>query len=301
MESISPSPMQPVISTQTVSRRSFLKRGLWTAAGLGLYSTEIERHWVEVTHPFIYLPDLPQAFDGMRVVQVGDIHLSPFTESIYVEHVVGLINKMQPDLVLLTGDYVTAQIFSIKHNIAAAWKCAEILRGIECTERYAVLGNHDVAVGTQDVTEALERHGIPVLNNGYTAIERGNSRIWLTGFADPLTDVVDLRSAVPTNIRNRPDEPVIAMCHAPDYADVLLADPAGSAVNLMLSGHTHGGQIRIPFVAPLALPPMGKIYVEGFFRVGNMQLYVNRGIGTVNLPVRFNCPPELTLHTLKRG
>jgi predicted MPP superfamily phosphohydrolase len=91
------------------------------------------------------------------------------------------------------------------------------------------------------------------------------------------------------------------MCHAPDYADVLLADPAGSAVNLMLSGHTHGGQIRIPFVAPLALPPMGKIYVEGFFRVGNMQLYVNRGIGTVNLPVRFNCPPELTLHTLKRG
>ncbi len=91
------------------------------------------------------------------------------------------------------------------------------------------------------------------------------------------------------------------MCHAPDYADDLQAVPAGQAVDLMLSGHTHGGQIRLPLLGALELPPLGQQYVEGWFKLGNMQLYVNRGIGTVELPFRLNCPPEITLITLRRG
>ena len=89
------------------------------------------------------------------------------------------------------------------------------------------------------------------------------------------------------------------MCHAPDYADDLLAHPAGMSVDLMLSGHTHGGQIRLPLVGALQLPDMGKKYVEGWFKLGRMQLYVNRGIGTVGVPFRLDCPPEISLFTLR--
>ena len=87
--------------------------------------------------------------------------------------------------------------------------------------------------------------------------------------------------------------------HAPDYADELLAHLAGTPIDLMLSGHTHGGQVRLPFVGALDLPPGGKKYVEGWFRLGSMQLYVNRGIGTIGLPFSFDCPPEISLFTLR--
>ncbi len=95
------------------------------------------------------------------------------------------------------------------------------------------------------------------------------------------------------------NDPVILMCHAPDYADHLLARPEGKAISLMLSGHTHGGQVRLPLVGALHVPPGGRRYVEGLFRLGSMQLYVNRGIGTVGVPFRFDCPPEITAITLR--
>jgi predicted MPP superfamily phosphohydrolase len=91
------------------------------------------------------------------------------------------------------------------------------------------------------------------------------------------------------------------MCHEPDLADVFLPNPLFAKVDLMLSGHSHGGQIRLPFIGPLVLPPMGKKYVEGNFQVGRTQLYVNSGVGTVGLPFRFDCPPEITHITLTRA
>ncbi len=96
-----------------------------------------------------------------------------------------------------------------------------------------------------------------------------------------------------------PHEPIVLLCHAPDYADHLVTLAAGQAVALMVSGHTHGGQIRLPLAGPLALPELGRKYVEGWFRFGDLQLYVNRGLGTVGVPFRFNCPPEITLLTLR--
>jgi len=91
------------------------------------------------------------------------------------------------------------------------------------------------------------------------------------------------------------------MCHAPDYVDDLLLQSATRSVGLMLSGHTHGGQVRVPFVGAVSLPPLGRKYIEGRFQFGRTQLYVNRGIGTVGLPFRFDCPPEITEITLRRG
>jgi predicted MPP superfamily phosphohydrolase len=284
---------------QPISRRRFLATGLCGGAGLALYSGEIERHWIEITRPEIRLHSLPSAFDGLKIAQLSDIHLNEFTEPFLLRHAIDQINRMQPDVVLLTGDYISYEIGQREFSIKTAWQCAEILSELRCPERYAVLGNHDVKLGGREVSESLSFYGIPVLNNSYEPLERANSRIWLVGLDDPVSGYPDPETAIPVSIRNVTNEPLIVLCHAPDYGDSLVAHPAGKAVGLMLSGHTHGGQVRLPFVGALDLPPGGRKYVEGWFRLGFMQLYVNRGIGTVGVPFRLDCPPEITLITLR--
>jgi uncharacterized protein len=288
-----------VLSRPPITRRRFLTASLCGAAGLALYSGEIARHWTEVTELDIPLAGLPRVFDGMRIAQLSDIHLDNMTEPFYLRHVVQKINQMQPDAVFLTGDFVSDGLTSRDYAVKAAWQCGSILSELICRPLYAVLGNHDVAVGDKEVAEALRGSGITVLRNTHLPIERVGGRFWLAGIDDPVWGVPDPELAIPPSIRNVPDEPIVLLCHAPDYADDLLAMPAGKAVSLMLSGHTHGGQVRLPLVGALELPTMGRKYVEGLFRLGNLKLYVNRGIGTIGLPFRLNCPPEITLFTLR--
>jgi uncharacterized protein len=288
------SPTQPI-----VSRRSLLKAGIGGVVGLAAYSNVIARHWIEITRPDIRLTGLPAAFDGLRIAQLSDIHMDEFTEPFFLHHVIDRINQLQPDVVLLTGDFVSYEIGSRHFAIGSAWQCANILTSLRCKQLYAVMGNHDVYVSAKDVTSALRANRITVLNNSCLPIERPGARIWLAGVDDPLVGDPKPELAIPDSIRNVPNEPVILMCHAPDYADDLLAHPAGKAVDLMLSGHTHGGQVRLPLVGALQLPDLGKKYVEGWFQLGRMQLYVNRGIGTIGIPFRFDCPPEITLLTLR--
>ncbi len=161
-----------------------------------------------------------------------------------------------------------------------------------------MLGNHDVSVGAHYVIQPLEAHGTPVLIDRFFPIERGADRFWLAGCNDADYEVIpDLNRAVPDD----PSAPVVLMVHEPDFADYVVQHPRFPLIDLMLSGHSHGGQIRLPFLGPLILPPMGKKYVEGHFLLGHMQLYVNRGLGTVGLPFRLNCPPEITHITLMRA
>jgi hypothetical protein len=286
-------------AAQPISRRRFLTTGLCGGAGLALYSGEIERHWIDVTALDVHLQSLPSAFDGMKVVQLSDIHLHEFTEPFLLRQAVDKINRLAPDIVLLTGDYVSYEIAPKKFSLKSAWQCAEILNELKCAQRYAILGNHDVMLGGKEVTEALVANRIPVLNNAYLPLERSGERIWLVGFDDPVSGRPDPDKAIPPSIRNNAGQPVIVMCHAPDYADELMTHPAGQSIGLMLSGHTHGGQVRLPFVGALELPPGGKKYIEGWFRIGSMQLYVNRGIGTIGVPFRLDCPPEITSMTLR--
>ncbi len=290
-------------SNQLWSRRSFLEAGLYSAAGVVLYASEIERHWIEVTRRDVYLRGLPAAFDGMRLAQLSDIHMDEFTEPFFLRHAISLINQNKPDAVLLTGDFVTAKfgrkLGSTRFARGAAWQCANILNGLECKARYAVLGNHDIDVGAPQVSEALIANGIAVLRNASLPIERPGGRFWLAGLDDPLDGHPNPDMAIPKSIRNQPHEPIVLLCHGPDYADPLLTSPAGQAVGLMLSGHSHGGQIRLPLVGALVVPKMGRKYVEGFFRLGSLQLYVNRGLGAIMLPFRFDCPPEITIFTLR--
>ncbi len=287
------------LSRPQISRRGFLKIGSGAAAALAVYSTAIARHWIEVTEHEVHLAGLAASCNGLRITQMSDIHLDEFTEPIFLRYVVERINRMQPDVVLLTGDFISSGVASTRFAIGAAWQCANILAGLKCRQVYAVLGNHDVSVDAKQVTEALRANGISVLTNTCLPIERGGGRFWLAGVDDPVEGHPEPEKAIPAAIRNVANEPVLLMCHAPDYADYLLTRPVGKSISLMVSGHTHGGQVRLPLVGALQLPDLGKKYVEGWFRLGGMQLYVNRGIGTVGLPFRLNCPPEISLFTLR--
>jgi len=282
-------------SNLRLTRRSFVLGSGVAAAGLALYSGEIARHMIDKVETTIRIANLPDTFRGFRIVQLSDIHLDEFTEPLFLEHAVNRINEMKPDLVLLTGDFITRGSLTFLVSSHAAHRCAEILSGLKAPQTFAILGNHDVAVDSALVVNALQTAKIPVLVNSYVAIEKGGSRFWLGGTDDTNGGHPDLDLSIPTD----PKAPVILMVHEPDYADVLIAHPKGKLVDFMLSGHTHGGQVRVPLYGPLILPPQGQKYVEGHFRFGKLQLYVNRGIGTVGLPFRFNCAPEITVHTLQ--
>jgi uncharacterized protein len=293
--------LQDSPANRKISRRRLLKGGLLGAAALALYSGEVERHWVDLQRLDVRLRNLPAALEGLRIVQLSDIHLDSYTEAFFLRYVVDRINSLKPDLVLLTGDFVSAGLRNYGAGVKAAWECGEILNELQCSERYAVPGNHDLAVGAKYVTEALTARRIRMLTNAYVPIERTGGRLWLAGVDDPLAGHPDSGRAIPASIRNRPDEPVILMAHEPDYVDELLIRPEGKAIDLVVSGHTHGGQIRLPFFGPMILPDLGQKYVEGLFHLGQTQLYVSRGIGTVGVPFRLDCPPELTEFTLRRG
>jgi len=281
-----------------ITRRRFLTAGACALGGFAFYSGEIERHWIEVSPREALIPGLPQAFDGFRIAQISDIHMDEYTEPFFVRDVVRRVNSLSPDAVFLTGDFVTSEFAPQKFAIGAAWQCAGILDHLTCRARYAVLGNHDVMIGTKAVSDALTANAITVLRNSYLPLERAGGRIWLAGLGDPLQGLPDPEVTIPPSIRNIPREPVILLCHAPDYVDDLLRLPSGRAVSLMLAGHSHGGQVRLPLIGPLVLPEMGRKYVEGWFRFGQLQLHVNRGIGSVGVPFRLNCPPEISLLTL---
>jgi hypothetical protein len=280
---------------KSFSRRDFLKAAGLAVVGLPLYAAEVSRHEISVERITIRLPRLPEAFHGLKIAQVSDFHYAQFTEPFFVRRVVNEVNRLKPDVVAFTGDYVTHGFWSTEETLDFANKCAEILSGVESRVRYAVLGNHDsmLAPHTHGVTDALETHGIPVLENRAVPLERDGGRLWFAGTGDAVSHNVRLDRAIPTATR-KDGEPVILLAHEPD----ILPEVARHDVDLMLSGHTHGGQVRIPFLPAMFLPELGRKFVEGLFRVGPTQLYVNRGIGTVNLPIRFNCPPEITLITL---
>lgn len=286
-------------AAESISRRTVLKTLLIGSAGLVLYAGEIERHWIDIVDREVYLDGLPEQFDGMTIVQLSDIHLDEFTEPFLLREAVDQINRLHPDMVLLTGDYVSYQVLDRKLTMDAAWQCGSILRNIACTQKYAILGNHDLMVGAPQVAEAIASHGIPVLRNAFVPLERGGARVWLAGLDDPVVGRPDPDRAVPVSIRRLPREPVLLMCHAPDFIDELARHPVSRSIALMLSGHTHGGQVRLPLIGAVNLPHGGRKYVEGWFRVAGMQLYVNRGIGTVGLPFRFDCRPEITHFRLR--
>lgn len=258
-----------------------------------MYAAEIARHELSVEEHTIHLARLPDVFRGMRIVQISDFHYAEYTEAYFLERVVREVNRLKPDLVALTGDFVSFGPMPHGYARRHAPECAAILSKLECPLRYATLGNHDYTVGTKYVTEPLKEHGIPVLVNAAMALERDGQRLWLAGLGSACFGKANVGKAIPRAVI-ADKEAVIVLAHEPD----ILPEVAQYNADLMLAGHTHGGQIRFPLLPALHLPELGRIYVEGWFQHGPTQLYVNRGIGAVGLPFRLNCPPEITVLTL---
>ena len=263
--------------------------------GLGaagwVYGRYVEPNWIEVVRHELPIADLPAALDGFRIVQMTDFHLWPHTKVSHVRRAVKMVQRLKPDMVALTGDYVcfdSSAIYALAPELAKI----ESRYGI-----FAVLGNHDVDRRFPEtrgiIEDGLEKSGIPLLVNERVELDNGLVIAGLDEMFDGqpnLTQTLDGVSA---------ESPVILLMHQPDYADHACRDPR---VKVQLSGHTHGGQIRPPLIQPLYLPYYGRKYVIGLHKVGEMWLKINRGIGLAYFgPARFRCRPEITELVLRRA
>jgi uncharacterized protein len=279
------------------SRRSFLKRLLAAGAVLGGYSAW-EAHRPVLERIEIRLRKLPPAFDRYTIAQLTDIHYNEYLHESYYRHVVERVNDLHPDLIALTGDFITTPLVHYERAAVAraiAPPCAEALSAIRARDGvFAVLGNHDHYCSAPIVAAALRAKNIPVLVNEVRPITRGGERIWLCGvdswFGKTYHPKLALNAAPPGDCR-------VVMLHEPDCADEI----SQLGADFMMAGHSHGGQVRIPLLGAPVLPSKGRKYPIGLRTVNGMQLYTSRGIGLIHLPIRFDCPPEITLYTLRRG
>ena len=286
----------PLLIPRKISRRRFLYTGVAAGAGAILAADG----FVQSIHPHIVrqeitLARLPRSFDGFTITQLSDFHYEDHFSVVPIRKAVGMVNGLRPDLIVLTGDFVTVPVFNragfLRKSAETAIPCAALLAELR-GPKYAILGNHDSMANPPLIVRALQDHAIPVLRNWSMPLERGEGRIWLAGIDDVLqgTPRVDLAlRGIP------PDEVTILLAHEPDFADEASLRP----VDLQLSGHSHGGQVWIPGIGAPWLPALSRKYPRGLYRVGNLTLYTNMGIGTIRVPVRINCPPEVTLITLR--
>ena len=243
----------------------------------------------EITETDIWLRRLPPAYDGLRIVHLTDIHHSLFTPLEDVERAVHLANLLRPDLVALTGDYITLSPSYI-------WPAARALGKLRARLGvFAVLGNHDFQVDAEEITRALRAQRIRVLRNAHFALRVGLAALWMVGVDDLWWGADDL----PAALRAVPGrDPKILLCHNP----LGVREAAAHDIDLVLSGHTHGGQVRLPVVGSVyGRSRLGTRFVEGWNRLDGTQIYVSRGIGKVLLPIRLGCPSEIACLRLRRA
>jgi predicted MPP superfamily phosphohydrolase len=276
------------------TRREVLKLTAASATAVGLgglsYGFAVRDH-VEVSRVTVGIANLPAGFDGLTIAQLSDIHHGPYTGLEYIRRCVEITNNLKPDVIALTGDFT----FAGKKHVAP---CAEALRELKARVGvYAVLGNHDYYVGASHVAQALKNAGCNVLIDGLDTLESRGDRLWLVGVDDLYYGSTNPKQL----LRDVPREAAkVVLAHNPDFIEEFAA--RSQPIDLMIAGHTHGGQIRFPLLgAPQISSEYGQRYAMGLNRKDTMQVYTTRGIGTILLPTRFDCPPEIVLFTLRQA
>ncbi|MBD2448387.1 metallophosphoesterase [Nostoc sp. FACHB-152] len=263
--------------------------GLCILLGFGtlLYAKLIEPNWIEINSLQLKLPNLASEFNGYRIVQISDIHRDRWMSTRRLQRIVRLVNQQKPDLVAITGDLVTR---NLPHLIPSLTVSLTHLTPKDKT--VAVLGNHDHENDTQKIIEALQKSNIVHLGNAVYTLKRGNAMLHIAG----VDDVQMGKSRIDLVMQQLPKEgAAILLAHEPDFATI---SAATGRFDLQLSGHSHGGQVRLPFIEPPILPPWGKKYYLGQYQIGNMFLYTNRGLGMTGLHLRLFARPEITVFTL---
>jgi hypothetical protein len=261
------------------------------ALALALWSTCIEPASLRVTTTTLALPRWPRALDGLRVAVLADLHVgSPWNGVDNLARVIERTKKAGADVILLTGDYVVTDVvggtFVPPETIADALRALHPPLGV-----YAVLGNHDCWLDAPRVRTAFERVGIPVLDDTAREIDPSR-RLWLAGIGDFWEERHDVRAA----LADVPDDAVVLVfTHNPD-----VFPNVPDRVALTIAGHTHGGQVALPFVGrPIVPSKYGERYAIGHVVEDRRHLFVSPGIGTSLVPVRFRVPPEISVLTLR--
>jgi predicted MPP superfamily phosphohydrolase len=239
------------------------------------------------------LPRLSPGFSGLRLVQISDIHMGGWMNPERLQQVAELVVAQNPDVLLITGDFFIGYDFDDEAKEALQDMAKGLAPLATSVPTFAVLGNHDYWVNADAVREMLRSIDITDLTNQVFTLTRGNEHLHLCGVDDVWDGTVRLEDVL---ARLNGDGAAILLAHEPDFADT---SAKTGRFDLQLSGHTHGGQIVLPFIGPPRLPYLGRKYPSGLYQVGEMFQYTNRGIGMARLPVRINCPPEITLFVLE--
>lgn len=282
--------------TKSYSRRSFLKgllsfslASIFTVAGGYTYARYVEPTFLDKKKITITHPNIPKPFNGFKIVQFSDTHLSDFFTLKRLDKIVNEINLLSPDLLLFTGDLMDAPNQYDQIN-----KIVPVLEKLEAPYgKYAVYGNHDHGgYGTDIYRNVITMSGFTLLQNEVRDISmKDGNKICIAG----LDDLMLGKPSYEGTLANLNKEMFnILLAHEPDAA----LQAKKFHVHLQLSGHSHGGQIQLPFFGPLITPPYATEYFEGIYDIDNMKLYVNRGLGTTRLPFRFLSVPEITEFTL---
>ncbi len=241
----------------------------------------------EITEVPLEIPGLDPAFEGYRIVQIADLHLGHWLSPERLAGVVELVNRQEPDLVVITGDFVSYVVRQIADALTAS------LRALQPKDAtLAVLGNHDHWMGAENLRTILKASGVIELANTVYTLHRGEASLHIAGVDSVTVGAADLEAV----LAQLPDDaPAILLAHEPDYADV---SAATGRFALQLSGHSHGGQIVLPKIGALLRGPGFFKYPNGLYRVGEMWQYTNRGVGTHTFRLRYNCPAEITVVVL---
>ena len=272
-----------------LGRRRYRGGAMLGAGVLGMlglaYTTIAEPARPTLEQVTLRLPALPPRLDGLRIGQITDMHLGLPHTGRNLRWAVAQMQRERPDLLVLTGDF--AGVRRAIPDLPAFLRELNAPLGI-----YAVPGNHDYWEGLPDLRAALALLGIPLLMNEHRRLSWNGADLWLVG----IDDIWDGRPDLAAALRGVPrDAFTLLLAHAPDVAD----EAARHGFAAQLSGHTHGGHLRLPFAGPFARPRFGLRYVMGYYSVGAMALYVSRGLG--GAPLRLLCRPEATVCTLRRG
>ncbi len=271
-------------------RRDFGKVAA-AAALLGgyLYGREVEIRRVEIKYLALTLLRLAPEFDGYRLVQIGDIHLDDWTKPERLSGIVKKVNAQRPDLIAIMGDFASRSAKQLDtRRLTGALRELRARDGV-----LTILGNHDYLTGVELIRRCIREASVTELVNDVHTLRRGKARLHVAG----VDDVMEGESRLDLVLRDLPDSgAAILLAHEPDFADV---SAATGRFDLQLSGHSHGGQVRVPLLMRLALPPFSQRYTSGLYRVDGMLQYTNRGLGFVDVRLRFLCRPEITVLTLR--
>jgi len=291
-------------SSEKISRRSFLKNGFrLSVLAFGGIGYE-RRNNLKTEHVNLGFPNLPPSFHGFRIIQISDLHASFWVGRDYLMEVVREINKLKKDLVVITGDIITGSV----NNFWKRWMpkiendylsmVIDVLGNLDGGDKIAVLGNHDQWDGKKTelrLVGELERVGIQVLRNSSKKLSRGLSSLYVAGTDDYWVSC-DLEKAL---CRVPQNEFKILLCHSPDVRTGIKNE---TKIDITLCGHTHGGQVAIPFISQHFIPIKDPFrYQAGLIKEPYGYTYVNRGIGTLVFPFRLAASPEITCFTIQKS